>query len=263
MKYFIDFEATQFSQEIIEVGCVREDGETFHSLIRPKNLKKITKFIEELTGITKKKLESERLSDEVFSNFFDWLFADTTPVEFYCYGSADLMFVKNNLTKYTRSVKPQAALSLIAANLIDFSEIVKSHFRLSRNPSLKKVMMYYFPNDTHECHSALSDAEMLRDIYVALMREGTVTGIPFPEYIDIPTFKKPEDFDRFVIVRGRSRQQDVVYDTIDAARDFLVRQANKEGNGIVPENAMKRLISAINNKRRYFGYDWSVRLKTA
>lgn len=29
MKYFIDFEATQFSQEIISVGCIREDGQTF------------------------------------------------------------------------------------------------------------------------------------------------------------------------------------------------------------------------------------------
>ena len=261
MKYFIDFEATQFSQEIIEIGCVREDGETFHSLIRPKSLKKITKFIEELTGITKKKLENEKLSDEVFSDFFDWLFIDTTPVEFYCYGNADLMFVKNNLTKYTRSIKPQAALSLIAANLIDFSEIVKSHFRLSRNPSLKKVVVYYYPEDEHECHSALSDAEMLRDIYVALMAEDKIAGIPFPEYIDIPTFKKPEDFDRFVIVRSREGQQDVVYDAVDDVVDFLMRKANVEGNGIAPDVAQRRVISAINNKKRYFGYDWSARLR--
>lgn len=31
MKYFIDFEATQFSQEIISIGCIREDGQTFSS----------------------------------------------------------------------------------------------------------------------------------------------------------------------------------------------------------------------------------------
>ena len=35
MKYFIDFEATQFSEEIISVGCKREDGETFYALVRP------------------------------------------------------------------------------------------------------------------------------------------------------------------------------------------------------------------------------------
>ncbi len=71
MKYFIDFEATQFTQEIISIGCIREDGEKFYSLIKPKNLKTITKFITELTGISKKDLVNEKNSDEVFENFFD------------------------------------------------------------------------------------------------------------------------------------------------------------------------------------------------
>lgn len=36
MKYFIDFEATQFSREIISIGCIREDGQTFYALVAPK-----------------------------------------------------------------------------------------------------------------------------------------------------------------------------------------------------------------------------------
>lgn len=51
MKYFIDFEATQFSQEIISIGCIREDGQTFYALVAPKK-GKITPFITNLTGIT-------------------------------------------------------------------------------------------------------------------------------------------------------------------------------------------------------------------
>lgn len=35
MKYFVDFEATQFAGEIISIGCVREDGKTFYSLVAP------------------------------------------------------------------------------------------------------------------------------------------------------------------------------------------------------------------------------------
>ena len=35
MNYFIDFEATQFSNDIISIGCIDENGEEFYSLINP------------------------------------------------------------------------------------------------------------------------------------------------------------------------------------------------------------------------------------
>ena len=73
MKYFIDFEATQFSQEIISVGCYREDGEMFYSLVAPHSQKKVTNFITELTGITKEMLANAPTSDEVFCKFSDWV----------------------------------------------------------------------------------------------------------------------------------------------------------------------------------------------
>ena len=43
MKYFIDFEATQFTGVIISVGCINENGDEFYSLVKPD--KPITKFI--------------------------------------------------------------------------------------------------------------------------------------------------------------------------------------------------------------------------
>ena len=36
MKYYIDFEAAKYVEEIISVGAVREDGKTFYSLVKPK-----------------------------------------------------------------------------------------------------------------------------------------------------------------------------------------------------------------------------------
>ena len=53
MRYFIDFEASQFAEEIISVGCVDESGRSFYSLVRPKKPKKVTDFITKLTGITR------------------------------------------------------------------------------------------------------------------------------------------------------------------------------------------------------------------
>lgn len=85
MKYFIDFEATQFSQEIISIGCIREDGQTFYALVAPKK-GKITPFITNLTGITAKMIDSAMSADAVFSKFYDWLFEnlDDAPEFFVC-----------------------------------------------------------------------------------------------------------------------------------------------------------------------------------
>ena len=52
MNFYVDFEATQFSERIISFGCVAEDGESFCSLVQPLSNWKITSFITELTGIT-------------------------------------------------------------------------------------------------------------------------------------------------------------------------------------------------------------------
>ena len=60
MKYFIDFEAMQFSNYIISVGCVREDGKEFYSLVHtPEHTNKnVSKFITDLTGITTEMVEA-------------------------------------------------------------------------------------------------------------------------------------------------------------------------------------------------------------
>lgn len=73
MKYFIDFEAMQFSNEIISVGCVSENGEKFYSLVQPQKAEKITEFITSLTGITYEELFSAPSADKVFSEFYEWV----------------------------------------------------------------------------------------------------------------------------------------------------------------------------------------------
>ena len=262
MKYFIDFEATQYTQEIIQIGCVGENGRSFSSLIRPRELNKVTKTITELTGITKDQLFKERYSDEVFSEFFEWLCKDNDKIEFLCYGNSDKFFAQHNIDKCTKNVKAQASLSMIVANLTDATEIVKEHFRLEKAPSLKKVMEYYFPKDEHICHDALSDAEMLRAVYFALMNETKINGIPFPDYIGTPVFKNEKDLDRFVIVRSGNGKADVKYKTLNAASGFiikLVRKQCKSEIGLI--DAQKKVLHAINNKKKYFGYDWTVKLK--
>ena len=67
MNYFIDFEATQFSNDIISIGCIDENGEEFYSLINPGE-GKLTSFITELTGITDEMLNKADSLDIILKN---------------------------------------------------------------------------------------------------------------------------------------------------------------------------------------------------
>ena len=163
MKYFIDFEATQFSNEIIEIGCIREDGAKFKSYVNAEN--KLTKFIINLTGITQEVIDNAPSSDTVFSFFYRWLQEDNSNIEFYCYGNSDIDFVKKNLQK-TKNFEAQAALSMIGMSLNDYSQFVKKHFGLIKPIGLVKVLAYYRGVESIEqTHDALDDAIFLKELF--------------------------------------------------------------------------------------------------
>lgn len=83
MNYFIDFEATQFSNEIISIGCVSETNAKFSRMIYTD--KKITSFITNLTGITDEMNKAAPSLDDVFTLFFYWILEhnDGTPCRFF------------------------------------------------------------------------------------------------------------------------------------------------------------------------------------
>lgn len=181
MNYFIDFEATQFSNEIISVGCINSNGEEFYSEVKAK--KKISAFITSLTGITDEQNKAAASSDEVFAEFFDWM--SQQPDEratFYCYGNTDINFVKKNLEN-TKNLKAQAALSVIGMNLHDYANVTKMHFGLVKNIALIKLVAYYRGVDeVKQTHDALEDARFLKEVFDHVSSEGEVEGHPFPDY---------------------------------------------------------------------------------
>ena len=181
MNYFIDFEATQFSNEIISIGCVNQNGETFYSEVKAK--KKITAFITSLTGITDSQNKVARTSDEVFADFFDYLMKyPDERTTFYCYGNTDINFVKKNLEN-TKNVKAQAALSMIGMNLHDYASVTKMHFGLVKNIALIKLVAHYRGvEEIHQEHDALEDALFLKEVFEHVSNEDEVEGHPFPDY---------------------------------------------------------------------------------
>ena len=100
MNYYIDFEATQFSNRIISVGCVNEKGEEFYSLVNPD--RQLTKFIVELTGITQEQVDAAPSANEVFEQLFDFCSKDDEAPTFICYGDSDGLFAKATMEKIVK-----------------------------------------------------------------------------------------------------------------------------------------------------------------
>lgn len=280
MKYFIDLEATQFSNEIISIGCVREDGETFYSLVNvAKN--KMTNFITDLTGITKEDVSTAPSSDEVFTKFYDWLVPDESKVQFFCYGNADLGFIRRNLNKAT-TVKAQMALSVLALHLVDYSKCVERHFGLIKSISLKKVLAYYRQvAEVEQNHNALEDALFLKEIYDRINDEDDVVECPFPGYekplkpevtpkptinisrkLNITTDKFMDETMEFDVLQTSSKKGGTIIQRLsgkDAALNYIISSMSAETQEVAqPRNVASRLIRASTRNEQYCGRWWKI-----
>ena len=165
MKFYVDFEATQFSERIISVGCVNERGETFKSLVSLTKGDKLTNFITNLTGITKTMLEDAPCADDVFFAMYEFVersCGDTFP-EYYCYGDSDIRFLKQTMKKMTNTLAITFVASMIAL-MEDYSKVVKNYFNSSAPIGLFRVYSFIQPEKEKQSHDPLEDALMLQYI---------------------------------------------------------------------------------------------------
>lgn len=164
MNFYLDFEATQFSNRIISIGCTNEKGATFKTLVKPQN-GKINSFITELTGITKEMVEGAPSADEAFNSFAEWAYmnSENTPPKYYCYGNSDADFIDATI----RTMSDFKAISFAAsvkALLIDYSCIVKNYLCTGQIALKKVVALIEDSDEIEQSHDALEDAEMLRKV---------------------------------------------------------------------------------------------------
>lgn len=260
MKYFIDFEATQFSNEIISVGCIDEEGREFYSLVKPHDLRRLTAFITDLTGIRAGELASAPSADKVFSDFYEWI-AHGEPVEFYCYGNCDDRFVTQTM-RNIHAFEAQCALSLIHGALIDFSLALAKHFGTSQPVSLAKATEYYSGEKIKNEHNSLYDAINLKLIYERSYCE-EITECPFPEYGVAKQEKEPEPRKketRSHIEAANGRVTKAFY-TYGRAADWVLRELMATRGEIdekTKSNVCNRIIHAVGSDKPYYGYDWYI-----
>lgn len=253
MNYFIDFEATQFSGEIISVGCVDENGRQFYSLVKPEKTEAVTEFIEKLTGIGREELRSAPSANEVFVRFLDWVSHEET-ARFYCYGDSDAYFLDSTLGHLT-DFRAQLGLSLIRSSLCDYAAEIKRHFALKHSIALKKVVAHYRGQAVEQTHQSLSDALLLKEVYENSVHE-TVTECPFPEYqkgVELPKIRK-----RIIAVKGGVR---LVFASFGKAADWVMSEQLSFGDTVNDKTKSKicsRIVNAAEKEYPYCGFQWSI-----
>ena len=164
MNFYLDFEATQFSEEIINIGCVADNGEEFDTLVRPNKIKNVTEFITNLTGITREMVTNADCPDLCFLALRQFIRDQSNGEEtfFFVYGNADSHFIERTVAKMIDPEAKKFAYKL-GASLIDFSTITQRFFRMG-SISLKNAVAYFRQEEVAQTHEALDDAELLREL---------------------------------------------------------------------------------------------------
>lgn len=197
MNFFIDFEATQFSQRIISIGCVAENGERFSTLVKPVNKDKVNVFITELTGITNDELLKAPTADEAFEQFYNFVekHNGNTYPQYYCYGDSDGDFIAHTV-KYMTSFKAITFALSLQKSLVNYAALLKNSLKLNNPMSLRAIYYVLVPTEQEQQHDALEDAEMLKTIFEhskELNKDKCAAAPLFPT-IKPPKKKAPEIF---------------------------------------------------------------------
>lgn len=169
MNFYLDFEATQFSNRIISIGCVSETGESFKTLVKPVNGGKVNQFITDLTGITNEMLDNAPSADDAFNQFFNFVInvSDNTAPKYFCYGDSDKDFIKHTV-KYMTDVRAISFAVSVETMLINYAKNVRAYFS-SNDISLKKlVALVRHVDEVEQKHDVMDDAMMLKECFDGL-----------------------------------------------------------------------------------------------
>jgi DNA polymerase III epsilon subunit-like protein len=257
MNFFIDFEATQFTQEIISVGCVCENGESFYSTVRSN--RKVTSFITELTGLDKEEILQAPSADEVFLEMYHWMHEQRSFFEtenfspkFYTYGNGDSTFVKNTISN-TTNFFANSMLCIILGNMIDYSEIAREKLGLAKKISLTKLLRAFRGEELYQKHHSLDDAFFLQELFNCI-EDGEELKFPVePKYYINDTPKKAVTA---VGTKGKHTKQ---FSSIGNAANWLISQMPLvQRKKVTKKKIASRISSAAKTERPYFNFIWVI-----
>ena len=287
MQFFIDIEATQFSERIINIGCVASNGKTFSTLVKPVTKKdKVNQFITDLTGITNEMLADAPTADEAFNALFDFVLSNGTKGEhqYYCYGNSDAQFIGRTVSHMT-DARAIIFAKMLQKEMIDFSTDVKDFFQMPNPVALRKVYSLIQNDNVEQHHNALEDAQMLCEVVTKLAAKCVVEDKE--KFATMPKTvkpiaknklkKAPEKFlswpnDKWAADTGADETNWKVsatvgpytkyFDSLDTAMMWVIRYL---GRGVSIKNldhqkaVKERILTGVKAKKQPYGFAWTIK----
>ena len=283
MKFFIDFEALQYNNFIISIGCVCENGNQFSSFVKPPEGKIVSKFITELTGITDETLADAPSIDEAFNAFYQFIISNCAITfekpEYFCYGDMDATFIKDSI-KYINEVQAYTFAQALSHSLVDYQKTVKSFFITPNNIALKKVYTLIKEEDTVQHHDALEDAMMLSEVvnkmkakckpedgvlFSAMKRDDKpkrkMAPVIFQNWPgdkwEADTLGSASDY----AVKATAGSHVAYFDTLETAALWIIRYCTR---GLSPKRAgdvvsvMNKINKGIKEGKEPYGFSWAI-----
>lgn len=162
MDIYFDFEATQFSEQVIAIGatCVYGDFDCLVSSFK----KKITPLISLTTGITEEMLEGAPTAEDAFIDLWQWIARVNEggePVFYHCYyGESNRAWLLNTAAEMEENAMSHFVRKL-ADSMIDDSEVVCRFFDTGII-GVHKALKYFEPDISDKDHDPLNNAILLK-----------------------------------------------------------------------------------------------------
>lgn len=257
MDIYLDFEATQYKENIIAIGahCVNGD---FDCLVQPPKGDKVTNFITQLTGISKQLLVNAPTTEWAFYDLYNWLMeVSEGPVFFHVYGDMDKIFLKNTAETIENPHLKDFVLNL-SESVIDDSVKVQ-HFFHTKAIGVYKALRYFIPELGEQDHDPLNDAIVLARLmnYVSCMKPPE--DCPFEEYKPQPK-KSGEKVKRAYTITITHMTDAVAkpktFNTCGAAISWAYQKIRKNNTEASQHTVQKHVLKAIENSSVYMGWRW-------
>ena len=177
---FIDFEATQLTHEMIQIGAIKvylkpdltikKTFKPYETLVKPKN--HVGKIVTELTGLTDYRVKKDGVPYRVALNGLKkYCGRDFERCLFVVYGNSDGTILRSSGEHNMDASMPDTMF--IVHHLFDFSSFAYRYIKgEDGNPmSLSRlVALFGIPFDGH-AHTALDDARNLMNVYQAFLTD--------------------------------------------------------------------------------------------
>ena len=262
MDIYLDFEATQFKENVLAIGATCKYGD-FDCVVRPPKGDKVTKFITSLTGITAEMGKTALTADEAFSDFYNWITEvgqiDGSPMFYHVYGNMDKVFLKNT-ARYIESDFIREFVENLSESLIDDSNKVCRYFH-TKAIGVYKAWRFFDPETREQDHDPLNDSIALAKIIDYISKAEPLENCPFEE--NKPQLPK-EKKERTSLLEGCKikcinvqNDKEKVFLNEGEAFSWLFKKVKRNHPKTLKKNVKKRLKKAILNNTIYCNYIWN------